>query len=396
MPHVERRILRYAVLPLVLLGLPQVGHAQQQVPETHTVRKGDTLWDLAQQYLGDPFLWPEIYRLNTDVVEDPHWIYPDEVLRLRGGPEVAAVPSPEAAPADTAAAPLGAPSGEPADSQAVQVVIEGPEAGDQAQMPAEDANAEAEYRPMAVRRVVNEEPAVLNPLILEDPEPIHPSEYYSAGFLTENQDLPFGQVLGPVSPSDIQAGASAMTLYKRLGLRPPTRGAYRVGDSLLSVSLDREVQGYGRVVIPSGMLRVVEVSASQATAEVVEVYGGIRHGQRVLPLPPFNNPGKAEPVPVADGIEAKVLANRGHVDLTEPLHILFLDKGREEGVALGDVFEVRRTPENRDPLADTVDEVMATVQVVYVGPHTASAQVQNVVSPDIPVGMRARQIARLP
>ena len=53
-----------AARPQSLLAQQQAGAA----PASHTVKRGDTLWDIAKLYLGDPFLWPDIYRLNTDVV----------------------------------------------------------------------------------------------------------------------------------------------------------------------------------------------------------------------------------------------------------------------------------------------------------------------------------------
>ena len=45
----------------------------------HVVEKGDTLWDLGNTYLGNPFAWPQIWELNK-WVKDPHWIYPGDPL----------------------------------------------------------------------------------------------------------------------------------------------------------------------------------------------------------------------------------------------------------------------------------------------------------------------------
>ena len=43
----------------------------------HIVAKGDTLWDLAARYLGDPYLWPQIWERNPYIL-DSHWIYPGD------------------------------------------------------------------------------------------------------------------------------------------------------------------------------------------------------------------------------------------------------------------------------------------------------------------------------
>ena len=55
----------------------------------YQIKKGDTLWHLAQKYRNNPFLWPEFKNYNT--FTDPDLIYPQEklqVLRAWGFPVV--------------------------------------------------------------------------------------------------------------------------------------------------------------------------------------------------------------------------------------------------------------------------------------------------------------------
>ena len=68
-------------------GQPVV--APPGTPEEYTIQKGDTLWDLSQKFLNSPWYWPKIWSQNPSI-ENPHWIYPGNKLKLvpgQGGPQ---------------------------------------------------------------------------------------------------------------------------------------------------------------------------------------------------------------------------------------------------------------------------------------------------------------------
>ncbi len=61
-----------------------VGVGQSSANETHEVVKGDTLWDLSQKYLGNPWYWPKVWSYNPQI-NNPHWIYPGDEVRFFPG-----------------------------------------------------------------------------------------------------------------------------------------------------------------------------------------------------------------------------------------------------------------------------------------------------------------------
>lgn len=76
--------------------------------ESYTVKKGDTLWDIAGVKMGNPNNWPMLFALNQNQIKNPNLIHPGQVLmvpqRIAIAPSVPQpqMPSPEPAPVQPA------------------------------------------------------------------------------------------------------------------------------------------------------------------------------------------------------------------------------------------------------------------------------------------------------
>jgi LysM domain-containing protein len=73
---------RNSRLELAAVGQqPQTPTLNPRHPDTYVVQRGDTLWDIASMFLQDPWYWPEIWQINPQV-ENPHLIFPGDILSL--------------------------------------------------------------------------------------------------------------------------------------------------------------------------------------------------------------------------------------------------------------------------------------------------------------------------
>jgi hypothetical protein len=91
---------------LVPQGAPTTGGT---APDTHLVRRGDTLWDICGHYFDNPYQWPRVWSYNPQI-RNPHWIYPGDELRLKEGAALRGLAAAAGAggPGDTALGPGGA------------------------------------------------------------------------------------------------------------------------------------------------------------------------------------------------------------------------------------------------------------------------------------------------
>ncbi len=286
--------------------------------KVHIIVPGDTLWDLAEEHLQNPWLWPQIWDVNQYIL-DSHWIYPGDPILLPGAPTVIAE-VPESMPE---------PAAEPEPAQEDPLVEE---------LAAEPAPPVAEVAPppvapaSALRPVADESDVYCSNYI--DPQ------YESPALLISEREEGAKSILGPGDIVFLNQGVEE-------GIQPGQEfSVIRPGLDVWH-PLDAE-QYVGLSVQRIGRLQVVAVQDRTATAEILTACEAIEVG---FPLVPFEE----IPVPISEPIafdphSVRITGeNTGYVvHGRDPKlsygqgDIINIDMGTNDGIEPGRVFTVYR------------------------------------------------------
>ena len=344
-------------------------------PRTHTVVRGDNLWDLSQKYLGNPFLWPEIYRLNRDVVEDPHWIYPGEVLRLPGDQTVVAeTPPVSPTPGQEEVAPPT-----PVDPASTTV-----------------------FRRTQRAPLTQEQLATGGVVGVTVPPTVRAGEVIAAPFVDrEGGPRGFGRILksGDIAGIAEASDRGLFQAYDRLFIDPPVGQVAAEGERYLAYRLGPVLEDQGQVVIPTGVIEITRAARSgvAAVAKVVRAFNDFAVTDRLIPMDTAGIGTTTRPVSVADGPRTTIKWVYGEPVLPSVQSFIVLGLTSREGIRMGDevlLYKPQTAPDDDRPGDPEI--AISRAQVVRATQYGVTAVVLGQEQPAIKTGVDARIIARMP
>ena len=378
------RSTRALVAAAALFALAPAATAQE-TDAGHQVRKGDTLWDLAARYLSDPYRWSDIYELNSNVVEDPHWIFPGEVLRLPGMPEGTSI---DRVPAERVTNQVEYPAAADGERRAPT------EQGGTTQQ----ATGVGEFPASSVFRQPRTS-RVTSSLSLDDVEPrpaVSMSDFYGSSLIARKTELqPIGTTSRVVAESSLGRRLPTAARPHNQVIITLTGLGVEVGDDLQAVRWGRRIADAGHALRSMAHVRVTRVHGDSARGEVIRIFDDYRVGDLLIPVEPFPlTPGVA-PEPEAAGPVGVVLGFEVDQTLVGRGEKLFINLGSVDGVQPGDEFAVFSSGE-ATPSDALFEDRLSVVRVLRTTEATATAMVIEVRDPGMQPGAPVRRVKQMP
>lgn len=331
-------------------------------PDTYTIRPGDTLWDLSGRFLNNPWYWPKVWSFNPEIV-NPHWIEPGNVLKF--------YPSAEEAPARVEPAP------------ATPGIVMAP---DQPEEPDVEPPRELEDFSKA---------DMTAPAPVEEEEEVNVAGPYKIGYVAPKTVMARRETF--VTPREVEGSGTLVAAFEEKLMLSTLDRAYAnfksaadmvPGETYIIYRTERpirhpitkELLGYQSKIL--GTAKAVAVDDKVVTVVIGVTNEPMERGDLLGPW----TEKLVRPVqqrPNGRTLDGHIVA--AMVDIMTMVgeqHVVFVDRGRADGVEEGNVFRVVRSGDLADlPLGAIPNdprypkEIVGDLLVIDVKENTSTALV---------------------
>ena len=316
----------------VILDLSSPAVAQ---PYTHTVQKGDTLWDICEYYYGDEELWPKLWQMNP-FITNPHLLKPGDVITLLEDVPMQKKPTVQSKPTAL-----------------------------------KEVEREFTYGDMGI-------------------DVSGFTEVKSIGFLSSQTVEPRGRILSGETDKVVLAEGDIVyvSMKGERDIKPGSRFTIYEESRLVTYPLSETQRGYvisflGRVnILEKVNAADLEVENTVAAdpeivlykGEIIESYKAAHVGDPILSYDPISP--CIEPMPMEREFTTNVVAARYLREIAGQFTVVYLPHGYNDGVRKGNLFEIFERREVQTPQKTTLPDLpQGHLIILEARPDTATGVV---------------------
>jgi hypothetical protein len=336
--------------------------AEQEL-HPYIIKRGDTLWDIANTFFKDPFLWPFIWKANPSIT-NPDLIFTGNTLMIPGLAPIVQALKAEAAPTQPAK-----------ETEAPVEETATPEIKQREGIAAAHVTIPKPVQPVP-GGTGEEMPSGGNRIIMPE-EQIYPiiDKYamLSAGFVSDDET-------GDIITGSQENGKSVLGYDDVVYVSMHDAENIKIGDKFLIYTHSHKVKhpktgkNFGKLIKGLGILQITakDPAAKVLTARITLSFDAIEKGNMLTPY--------QEPVPIFYPSQKKAKDMSGYIlevtdrrSINAQTDVVYLDMGNSEGVEPGDRFIVYDEPSKRGFPKKAIGEV----QVILVKEKTSTAVVKR-------------------
>lgn len=294
-------------------------------PEEYIIEKDDTLWDISDTRLEDPFLWPKLWNVNPDI-DNPDLIYPGAMIIIPSREELLRMPVPP---------PFQTPKRKP-------------------------FTYKPKVKAMEEKNIFIPREEKVRTHILDK------TLYIWSGWISmKNPSI--GKVI--YAPNDREIAGKDDTVY--LELDSGTASEKDMFYAVREIKLVRHPVTYDKIGYQyriTGVMEVTGYESNMIKAVVTDSFEDIQRGDGLIRYTEMEPPllPEEERTPAISGV---IIESHLNNTISGEGDVVFIDKGEKDGVQVGDVFSVfAESPTER---------VLGTIQIISLRPETAGAVVMT-------------------